>query len=175
LLLVFWDDTPIAHLPDGRKMRLEKVALRNIDWEFISAPDFGLTPLEKIQYWAKRPFLRCYPVSNPRQDVDFRGFLVRLPWMLRKQIYISRKLNDPPDHSWPVTNFRPVESTNDIILLTEREWIESTLANIRTNGVLFGDATGSKPTTNYPCVIISSRNEIRILTEGEFEAVSSNH
>jgi len=44
---------------------------------------------------------------------------------------------------------------------------------IRKNGLSFIDEKGGKTITNYPCVIISSRKEIRILPVVEFEAISS--
>jgi len=175
LFLAFRDDTPIAQLPDGRKIAVGEVDFSKVEWKSHRPPQADHNDLSLLRSITSLPrsFVKTFSLPSPPRYMDFRVNLSLIPLSLGKQVHVSQKLVKASDSIWIAFSLG-MAGTNGPVKVTARKWVQAAFDSIRTNGVSFIDEKGrGKVVTNYPCVIITSPKEIRILTEGEFEAISS--
>ena len=180
LFWVFRKDTPVVQLPDGRMVSIDRTLLTRVEWTGVVRArsleeDKSYQFLRRIGYLATRRFYPYFSIPNPAtQSCDFVAYVSYMPHFANKRVFVSDKLMETPRTVWLGFSFG-VRASNAPARVTERRLVEAMLDAVRTNGVdLFDEAQHGKKIMNYPCVIINSRKEMRILTAGEFEAVSNN-
>jgi hypothetical protein len=177
--LMYRDDSFTARLSDGRTMTIDQGLFSRVEWaqikEIRPVTDKKSPLVRKLEHTVATLLDPYYPIPSPPLLADFFGSVNVLPLASGKQVYLSGTLTDITRGNWPAFTFG-TNGTNRFTKVRERKLGEAILEAFRTNGVSsYDNQNRGVVKTNYLCIIITSRKEIRILTAAEFEAALKAH